>query len=85
MSSGNVSFLPPYLLDPLINCSTFEGFEFLRLGLGLGFSTSCHLNAIHITSWSSLYPSFIYVQVLEFVYDFVTKSLDQCKDVIAPV
>ena len=45
----------------------------------------CHWNAIHLNSWLSLYPSFIYVQVFEFVYEFVTKFWIKCNQQFAPV
>ena len=36
-------------------------------------SSLCHWNAIHLNSWLSLYPNFIYVLVLEFMYVCDTK------------
>ena len=48
-------------------------------------SSLCHWNAIHLNSWLSLYPSFIYVQVFEFVYELVTKFWIKCNQQFAPV
>ena len=45
----------------------------------------CHWNAIHLNSWLSLYPSFIYVQVFEFVYELVAKFWIKCNQQFAPV
>ena len=50
---------------------TFEELEYLGLGLGL---VPCAIGMpFHLNSWLSLYPNFIYVLVLEFMYVCDTK------------
>ena len=74
MSSGNVIYLSPYPLVPLTHCKFLTNFGEI-LGLGLGFVSPHAFRVSHNTMHILHSIAIVYIQVYEFLHDFVVEIL----------